>query len=93
VHGSFGRGFCDATCDGSESGLESAERWSKWQDLNLRPPRPERGVPPDRAAPIFRGSRERASPARLRAQPRPVGRSTNTGVGAERRNGGAEARV
>src|SRR6476646_10788903 len=21
-------------------------RWSEWQDLNLRPPRPERGVPP-----------------------------------------------
>jgi hypothetical protein len=53
VHGSFGRGFCDATCDGSESGLESAERWSKWQDLNLRPPRPERGALP--AQPPFSG--------------------------------------
>jgi hypothetical protein len=28
--------------------LESAKCWSEWQDLNLRPPRPERGVLPDR---------------------------------------------
>jgi hypothetical protein len=42
---------------------KSAKCWSEWQDLNLRPPRPERGVVPDRAAPIFQGSRERASPA------------------------------
>src|SRR5262245_48039243 len=25
---------------------EDAKCWSEWQDLNLRPPRPERGVPP-----------------------------------------------
>ena len=24
-----------------------AKRWSEWQDLNLRPPRPERGALPD----------------------------------------------
>ena len=24
----------------------SAKSWSEWQDLNLRPPRPERGVGP-----------------------------------------------
>ena len=25
---------------------DGAKCWSEWQDLNLRPPRPERGVPP-----------------------------------------------
>src|SRR3982751_2719238 len=25
----------------------SARKWSEWQDLNLRPPRPERGALPD----------------------------------------------
>src|SRR5215471_17550100 len=28
------------------SDLISAKCWSEWQDLNLRPPRPERGAPP-----------------------------------------------
>ena len=28
---------------------QSRESWSEWQDLNLRPPRPERGVLPDYA--------------------------------------------
>src|SRR5215469_15163091 len=28
---------------------KSAKCWSEWQDLNLRPPRPERGALPDRA--------------------------------------------
>ena len=28
--------------------LEAAKCWSEWQDLNLRPPRPERGALPDR---------------------------------------------
>src|SRR5437762_10426779 len=27
--------------------LRSAKYWSEWQDLNLRPPRPERGALPD----------------------------------------------
>jgi len=27
---------------------QSAKCWSEWQDLNLRPPRPERGAPPCR---------------------------------------------
>jgi hypothetical protein len=27
----------------------SAKSWSEWQDLNLRPPRPERGALPDGA--------------------------------------------
>jgi hypothetical protein len=26
---------------------KSAKCWSEWQDLNLRPPRPERGALPD----------------------------------------------
>ena len=26
---------------------EKVESWSEWQDLNLRPPRPERGALPD----------------------------------------------
>ena len=34
MRGSFGRGFCDPT---SVRSLESAKRWSEWQDLNLRP--------------------------------------------------------
>src|SRR5215475_2135051 len=29
----------------SESRVKGAEMWSEWQDLNLRPPRPERGAP------------------------------------------------
>jgi len=28
----------------SESRNECSETWSEWQDLNLRPPRPERGA-------------------------------------------------
>jgi hypothetical protein len=28
--------------------VDSAKCWSEWQDLNLRPPRPERGALPDR---------------------------------------------
>jgi hypothetical protein len=28
-------------------GRECAKFWSEWQDLNLRPPRPERGALPD----------------------------------------------
>jgi hypothetical protein len=31
------------------SGPDTAKCWSEWQDLNLRPPRPERGALPDRA--------------------------------------------
>src|SRR5215471_4395041 len=47
--------FCPDNCPGSRRNREdSLERslitlekdWSEWQDLNLRPPRPERGVPP-----------------------------------------------
>ena len=34
-------GFYDATCDGPGPGIGLC--WSEWQDLNLRPPRPERG--------------------------------------------------
>jgi hypothetical protein len=29
------------------SGFFCQETWSEWQDLNLRPPRPERGALPD----------------------------------------------
>jgi len=32
------------------------KNWSEWQDLNLRPPRPERGVPPSDCSQRFRGS-------------------------------------
>jgi hypothetical protein len=71
--------------------LESAKCWSEWQDLNLRPPRPERGVLPDRAAPIFRGSRERASPARGLGLS--LGRPDAQPTRALALNGGAEARV
>ena len=47
--------FCPDNCPGSrrnrdhslERSLITLEKdWSEWQDLNLRPPRPERGVPP-----------------------------------------------
>ena len=34
--------------------------WSEWQDLNLRPPRPERGALPDCATLRHRCSREAA---------------------------------
>jgi len=27
--------------------LQQGNEWSEWQDLNLRPPRPERGALPD----------------------------------------------
>jgi hypothetical protein len=40
------------------SGCKGLKRWSEWQDLNLRPPRPERGVLP---APD--SDRHRAGPA------------------------------
>jgi hypothetical protein len=30
----------------SASGARCSETWSEWQDLNLRPPRPERGALP-----------------------------------------------
>jgi hypothetical protein len=30
----------------AEKGGVSAKCWSEWQDLNLRPPRPERGALP-----------------------------------------------
>jgi hypothetical protein len=38
--------FVPATCGGpcGERNLILASRWSEWQDLNLRPPRPERGA-------------------------------------------------
>ena len=29
----------------ADFGNESAKCWSEWQDLSLRPPRPERGAP------------------------------------------------
>jgi integrase len=35
-------------------GCKSAKSWSEWQDLNLRPPRPERGALPDCATLRFR---------------------------------------
>jgi hypothetical protein len=31
----------------ADFGSKSAKCWSEWQDLNLRPPRPERGALPD----------------------------------------------
>ena len=39
---------CGVTCGELESKL--AKYWSEWQDLNLRPPRPERGALPDCAS-------------------------------------------
>ena len=42
----------------------SAKCWSEWQDLNLRPPRPERGALPDRYAPTL------CQPANLASSPR-----------------------
>jgi hypothetical protein len=44
--------------------LESAKCWSEWQDLNLRPPRPERRALPDRYAPTL------CHPANLASSPR-----------------------
>src|SRR6266446_5006587 len=50
---------CPRTCPRNRSALRtvldvvdlSGDFWSEWQDLNLRPPRPERGaLPSDRAA-------------------------------------------
>ena len=60
--GAIRSGFCDATCDGSESGI--AKCWSEWQDLNLRPPRPERG-----ALPGSLKARDRIESAKLSTRP------------------------
>jgi hypothetical protein len=40
-------GFIPHNCPRKRS--ERQESWSEWQDLNLRPPRPERGALPDGA--------------------------------------------
>ena len=56
MRGSFGRGFCDPT---SVRSLESAKRWSEWQDLNLRPRVPKevryQGFSLELVGPIRRG--------------------------------------
>ena len=38
---------------GRGANLKSAKYWSEWQDLNLRPPRPERGSGPAEFASAF----------------------------------------
>jgi hypothetical protein len=46
----FWHGGCRVESVGETVGLGlsgSAKYWSEWQDLNLRPPRPERGALPD----------------------------------------------
>ncbi|CDX35109.1 hypothetical protein MPLA_1800156 [Mesorhizobium sp. ORS 3359] len=39
--------FCRNICERTEMPLTRCFFWSEWQDLNLRPPRPERGALPD----------------------------------------------
>jgi hypothetical protein len=49
--------------------------WSEWQDLNLRPPRPERGALPDCAT--LRLKAGLITPARLKASWRTTPKSGN----------------
>src|SRR5262249_274155 len=51
----FVKHFCPDNCPGRDTAATPisekfdfvGEAWSEWQDLNLRPPRPERGALPD----------------------------------------------
>jgi hypothetical protein len=45
---------------------EVQESWSEWQDLNLRPPRPERGALPDGGSNVVRSPQKRQAAATAR---------------------------
>src|SRR5262249_49845420 len=65
----------------------SAKCWSEWQDLNLRPPRPERGALPDCATLRLKGrliTRPRERPQAWEQNDRAAG---DASVGGESRRG------
>src|SRR5262249_27335300 len=103
--------FCPDNCPGSrrnrdhslERSLITLEKdWSEWQDLNLRPPRPERGALPDCATLRLKAgliTRVRERPQAIDPNDRAGGGPIDKGKGkrdhaqrARRRTGGARAR-